>query len=230
MSKSMKDIKKAGGKCKKVATNFWECTSKDGKKVWWCDGTGQCVEKPSSSPSRTPEDIERDGGKCTRVSDKLTICADSRGYVYACENDGSCAVIIRPKESKPKPELRKRIRKSAIEALRNFPPSYKCEEHANEEVSLFLTQSRKLIERCTHAKDWSDEELECVVDQIAFIRSSFRVGLGLGFAVDEPSCTFRCKDERDDCLRDDGCTGGWPCFCCVPCNLAWLTCTADCIV
>lgn len=42
------------------------------------------------------------------------------------------------------------------------------------------------------------------------------------------SCTAQCKRERDQCLKDDGCTGGWPCFCCVPCNVTWMACLADC--
>jgi hypothetical protein len=40
----MKDIKDHGGTCVVVATNFWECTDKDGK-VWWCDAVS-CQPKP----------------------------------------------------------------------------------------------------------------------------------------------------------------------------------------
>jgi hypothetical protein len=43
---SANDIKNNGGTCEKVATDFWECTDKDGK-VWWCsDGGKTCVPKP----------------------------------------------------------------------------------------------------------------------------------------------------------------------------------------
>lgn len=48
MTKTMKDIREAGGKCEKVATDFWECTDSDGQ-VWWCsDGGKACVEKPKA--------------------------------------------------------------------------------------------------------------------------------------------------------------------------------------
>jgi len=46
--KTMKSIKKEGGKCEKIATDYWECTDKNGK-VWWCsDGGKTCVKKPIS--------------------------------------------------------------------------------------------------------------------------------------------------------------------------------------
>ena len=40
------DIKGDGGTCVYVATNFWECTDKNGK-VWWCDDSS-CQPKPRS--------------------------------------------------------------------------------------------------------------------------------------------------------------------------------------
>lgn len=43
---SATDIKTGGGKCEKVATDFWECTDKNGK-VWWCSNGGKdCQPKP----------------------------------------------------------------------------------------------------------------------------------------------------------------------------------------
>ena len=42
MTKTISDIRKEGGKCEKVATDFWECTDKDGK-VWWCSDGGGVV-------------------------------------------------------------------------------------------------------------------------------------------------------------------------------------------
>jgi hypothetical protein len=43
---STTDIKTGGGTCEYVATDFWECTDKDGKK-WWCSEGGKtCVPKP----------------------------------------------------------------------------------------------------------------------------------------------------------------------------------------
>lgn len=46
--KSASQIKEAGGKCEKIATDFWECTDKDGN-VWWCSNNGKdCVPKPAN--------------------------------------------------------------------------------------------------------------------------------------------------------------------------------------
>ena len=46
MAKTADEIKQGGGTCEKVATDFWECTDKDGK-VWWCSNKGNdCVPKP----------------------------------------------------------------------------------------------------------------------------------------------------------------------------------------
>jgi len=38
------DIEKDGGSCDFVATDFWECTDKDGKRLW-CNHEG-CTPKP----------------------------------------------------------------------------------------------------------------------------------------------------------------------------------------
>ncbi len=43
--KTRDDLEKDGYSCEYVATNFWECT-KDGETTYWCDSTGQCIEKP----------------------------------------------------------------------------------------------------------------------------------------------------------------------------------------
>jgi len=44
MATTKDDIKNGGGSCTYVATDFWECTDRDGK-VWWCDSTS-CQPKP----------------------------------------------------------------------------------------------------------------------------------------------------------------------------------------
>ncbi len=234
MGKTKAEIEKEGGKCERVATDFIECTDKDGT-VWWCRNSGECIKAPlSSSSKRTIGDLINEGAKCTLVRDDLSICKTKDGTVWSCEKQsGSCTVIIR--SDKPTSELREKIKIAAVKALRTFPSEGTCGKY-NSEISQFIIQGRRLIQQCSQAEDMSDEELECVATQIAFIYSSFNVGFGhgrLGGVFDNSggqSCTFKCKSERDSCLAGDGCTGGWPCFCCVPCNIAWLACTADCII
>jgi hypothetical protein len=46
MATTKDSIKTDGGSCTYVATNFWECTDKNGKK-WWCDD-----EKCEPAPKR----------------------------------------------------------------------------------------------------------------------------------------------------------------------------------
>ena len=84
-------------------------------------------------------------------------------------------------------------------------------------------------QRSTTASRWTaDEQLLATVEGGA-LASSFDAALAEVFAsTDGESCAFKCKRERDACLAADGCTGGWPCFCCVPCNITWMACLADC--
>ncbi len=96
MTKTAADIRKEGGKCKKIATDFWECTDKDGK-VWWCsDGGKACVEKPKIL-TKTIGGLLEKGAKCEPVTDDLTICLDQNGNVWACKKEtGTCTVILTP--------------------------------------------------------------------------------------------------------------------------------------
>jgi hypothetical protein len=99
MTKTISDIRKEGGKCEKVATDFWECTDKDGK-VWWCsDGGKACVEKPRIS--MTIEGIEKEGGTCKQVDDGYWMCRTPDGKFWGCQGsrgDSSCIIIHDPDE------------------------------------------------------------------------------------------------------------------------------------
>lgn len=87
-----KDIKNEGGKCKKVATDFWECTDKD-KKVWWCsDGGNACVEKPKVSMNI--KNLEREGAECEQMADDLWICQDGDGKVWWCVEGGKTCGLV----------------------------------------------------------------------------------------------------------------------------------------
>ena len=53
---TMRDIREQGGKCEKIATDFWECVDKHGK-VWWCsDGGNICSPKPTAGSSQDDTD------------------------------------------------------------------------------------------------------------------------------------------------------------------------------
>lgn len=54
MAPTSDEIEKDGGKCEKVATDFWICTDKDGK-VWWCSNSGKdCIPDPFGWSRKPP--------------------------------------------------------------------------------------------------------------------------------------------------------------------------------
>lgn len=109
---TMEDIKKRGGKCSVVATDFWECTDKDGT-VWWCsDGGKACTEKPMTKVcEKEDKDIlmsikglEKEGAKCKQRAEDLWICHHPDGKVWSCQGrreDSSCIIIHDPDEKNP---------------------------------------------------------------------------------------------------------------------------------
>jgi hypothetical protein len=129
--------------------------------------------------------------------------------------------------------LRARIERAATEALDGFPSESACERQPDD-TARFLTQARSLLKEGTSATSWDDDQVESYVARLSWGRLGFEAGLGHGLGVsgaNEPSCTFKCKSERDRCIRNDCGTGtSWPCFCCAPCNATWMACLADCII
>lgn len=103
---TIKDIKSKGGTCQKVATDFWECTDRNGK-VWWCsDGGNACVEKPKIS--MTISDLEDEGGKCTEMAEDVWLCKHPDGKVWACNgnrNESTCIIVFDPEEEKSGREI-----------------------------------------------------------------------------------------------------------------------------
>lgn len=130
--------------------------------------------------------------------------------------------------------LRKRIRNAAVAALRRYPEESACKKHPVEEIGLFLTEVHKLLDESTHAIGWNDIQLESMTKQIASMRLAFDAGIKHAFTLVDrrvESCTFDCKAERDECIRNDcGTDTSYPCGCCAPCNLTWVACMADCII
>ncbi len=95
---STKDIKDAGGSCEYVATDFWECTDKDGKK-WWCsDGGKTCVPKPRVwQPGR--EDVFRG------TMDVYLVPDDDGGFVITTPvAGGNLTRVTRTEFPQPKPD------------------------------------------------------------------------------------------------------------------------------
>lgn len=80
-----------------------------------------------------------------------------------------------------------------------------------------------------NATRWSADDQYLATVEGSALATSFDAALAEILAsTDGESCTFKCKRERDACIKADGCAPGYPCFCCVPCNLTWMACLADC--
>lgn len=115
------DIKKGGGKCEKVATDFWECTDKDGV-VWWCSDKGNtCVKAPLRISGKlgcfdkedfiepdfrarvkSPGQIVEEGGQCTTVDEGIAICKGKDGSVWYCKKNDGCHKVFSREESDEK--------------------------------------------------------------------------------------------------------------------------------
>lgn len=84
-------------------------------------------------------------------------------------------------------------------------------------------------QRSTNASSWTAEDQLLATVEGDALAVSFNAALAEAIAsTDGESCAFKCKRERDACIAADGCPPGYPCFCCVPCNLTWMACLADC--
>jgi hypothetical protein len=150
--------------------------------------------------------------------------------------------------------LRERIQTAANKALERLPSAATLEESIQRQelsrvivptgdLALFLREARRLLEECTQANGWDDNQLRYYTRQTELLQISVAACIelmeesdsGLLRAAPEEeggrSCTAQCKDERDQCILDDcGPDTEWPCGCCVPCNATWIACLTDCIL
>jgi|GEM_PF-5885196 len=126
--------------------------------------------------------------------------------------------------------LRVEIQSVAEELLSTFPSAAEVATRPAAQRS-FLEDVQGLLNDGARLDQLNDREYYAWAASVNKLADGFDAALSIqiGTGVAGESCTFKCKRERDKCLKDDGCTGGWPCFCCVPCNLTWLACLADCI-
>lgn len=83
-------------------------------------------------------------------------------------------------------------------------------------------------QRSANASSWTAEEQLFATVEGGALAVSFDAALAQVANTTGESCAFKCKRERDACIKADGCAPGYPCFCCVPCNLTWMACLADC--
>ncbi|MEW5857023.1 MAG: hypothetical protein AB1861_06530 [Cyanobacteriota bacterium] len=135
-------------------------------------------------------------------------------------------------------ELLRSIQEAASTSLKKLPPA-PTKQDSQDEVNLFLTQAGNLLEEGTKAMTWNDEQLQSFVLQTALLRLGFEAGMKYSSGTntdvkpqtENPGCTFRCEELRNDCItRSCGNGTSWPCGCCVPCNITWMACLADCVV
>lgn len=134
MTTTADDIKKRGGKCEKVATDFWECTDKDGV-LWWCSDSGKsCIKAPlkisgklrclveddnkdpvTSATVKSPGEIVEEGGRCTTVDEGIAICKAKDGSVWYCKKNDGCHKVF----NKEQPNI-KEPRRSVLDQITFF--------------------------------------------------------------------------------------------------------------
>jgi hypothetical protein len=126
--------------------------------------------------------------------------------------------------------LGRRIEVAATRALKRFPSESKWERHPSPDVRLFLRETRKLLEEGKGASGWSESTMTTYAMRVSWAVAGVNFGRILGGGEGE-SCTARCERERRECIETEcGPETSWPCGCCVPCNVTWAACLADCIL
>ena len=133
-------------------------------------------------------------------------------------------------KSKGDASLRKSIREAAAQGLRSFP-SERAISHDDKDVVEFLTRARNLVEEGMKAGDWDDDQLKSYAERTGLMYIGYKAG-GAVAATPAESCTAVCSRERRECIGIECGPGShsWPCFCCAPCNIAWMACLAACVV
>lgn len=108
----------------------------------------------------------------------------------------------------------------------------KIKKLKKSEKKEFIIQVKSLLEDGKNAKDMDPITWTIYMQRQSSIVVGLRAGFRMGSGGTSQSCTFKCKDERDECIDED-CAGkdtSYPCFCCIACNITWLACMADCIL
>jgi hypothetical protein len=208
------DIKRGGGKCEKVATDFWECTGKDGK-VWWCSNGGRdCVSAPISA-----------GGGWADVGRNIR---DLRVQAFERELAGENA----------KGELPKALRKISSAARKTLSGTSKGKGYSHDCGALDETSQRfarridELLAEAVNAERWNDTQLAFFARDLGWAKLTADIGaIALrqgGGGGGGGTCVTRCAAEYNQCMLENGCTSSFICLCCIPCSLQYMGCVAGC--
>lgn len=129
-------------------------------------------------------------------------------------------------------DLRHDIADAGYASLELLPTREEIAQVNDKSARLVLSRILDLTEKATQADSCSDAELEQLVNDVDFVAAAFQVRVGDtgGSGTTNATDPFDCVGKRDGCLNHAGCTGGWPCFCCVPCNLAFSACIAISVI
>jgi len=204
---SKKDIEDAGGRCEYIATDFWECTDKDGK-VWWCSNGGKdCVAKPLRAPRLGREQYHTSGG------------------VVMAENCQECQKKGRGRGTDPRA-----IAVRALKLLASLPDEYTCARNFPKSTANFLSAARDFAADCAMAHTWTEEEARTRFDalKLSDAGSTYVSELQPPGGGGGESDSARCNREKDEC--NDRChssNGGYFCF--FDCRLTYIACLAGTI-
>jgi len=129
------------------------------------------------------------------------------------------------------PLLLDRIAQTSADGLARFPADDLFLELPPETAEFYGRVHQFLLEG-TQAHSWGQRELELYATQVESAAVGFEASLAQFASTTSASWELQCTRERRVCIGEECGPGShsWPCFCCAPCNVAWMVCLADCIL
>ena len=139
---------------------------------------------------------------------------------------------------------------SGAKALDVLPVRADIEAIEDADKRAVMNKAVELTQRSLQAGTMTDEELESYIAEMSLFAAILQVGIDHGSGrsagergdqnvaaggdlaeVTPGACTEECSQNRLRCIwRECGPEAHpWPCFCCVPCNLANIACLTACV-
>jgi hypothetical protein len=106
-------------------------------------------------------------------------------------------------------------------------------------ICKFVERVLVVITDALQTTRWSDAQLVEFAQALSWgtlsaSLAAVAVGLkseGGGNGGNGKTCVTQCRDEYDNCMKENQCKkGGWICLCCAPCSLQYVGCVAKCVV
>lgn len=120
--------------------------------------------------------------------------------------------------------LRSDIANAGYDVLSTLPTREEIAQIKDNHARGVLSTIADLAERGTQAMWSSDKEVEQLARDLEFFTGGYVAATAAASVDTDP---FDCVDKREACILNHCGSGtSWPCFCCAPCNIAFLACIA----